>query len=459
MATKKIQLIQPSTKDFLNPATTTDIVYNSSSTTTIDTEFSTGSISATNSIKKGGVEVALSTDLNSKVDKVSSTTDNAIVRFNGTNGAIQNSVVTVADSGSITIGGTWTDTSANNPRLSMGGYAYMTANNSGAFSFAPNGTPTFLMTTTEIRPISNTAGSVDLGSAAYKFRNIYATNSIYATKLNNGANITIPTSGGTLALTDDINNATLTIKANGTSKGTFTANASSDVEIDITASDLGLSSAMKFIGTTTTSISDGATTNPITIGGNSVTATSGNVTLYNHKEFLWNGSAWEELGDESSYALKSITITGTGVLGGGGTLESNRTITHNAGNAASKTSGFYKFSTDAYSHIASVTAVSKSDITGLVTSMSAASGGTDLSLVTTGEKYNWNQKWTNNSTTLLLHNSNGSGSISVAGADSATSTSTTYLQMPLGSDSASAPLTLATQEYVDSNTPQILRFI
>lgn len=44
----------------------------------------------------------------------------------------------------------------------------------------------------------------------------------------------------------------------------------------------------------------------------------------------------------------------------------NMRYTHPAGSAASKTSGFYKFSTDSTSHIASVTAVDKADITGLI---------------------------------------------------------------------------------------------
>jgi hypothetical protein len=43
----------------------------------------------------------------------------------------------------------------------------------------------------------------------------------------------------------------------------------------------------------------------------------------------------------------------------------NTVYTHPAGNAASKTSGLYKFSTDSTSHINSVTAVAKSDIINL----------------------------------------------------------------------------------------------
>ena len=58
-------------------------------------------------------------------------------------------------------------------------------------------------------------------------------------------------------------------------------------------------------------------------------------------------------------------------------------------------SGLYKVASTAQGHIASLTAVAKADITALgipaqdttYSSKSAASGGTDVSLVTTGEKY------------------------------------------------------------------------
>lgn len=45
--------------------------------------------------------------------------------------------------------------------------------------------------------------------------------------------------------------------------------------------------------------------------------------------------------------------------------ETDTVYTHPAGDAPSKTSGFYKFSTDSTSHVASVTAVTKADITAL----------------------------------------------------------------------------------------------
>lgn len=119
--------------------------------------------------------------------------------------------------------------------------------------------------------------------------------------------------------------------------------------VDISLADLGISNAMHFIGTTTTTLTNDGTTSSITIGSVTyVTGTpssgqkkinAGDVVLNGNKEFVWTGSAWKELGDESSHALKSVSITGTGALGGGGTLAANRQITHNTYNTAGKTVG------------------------------------------------------------------------------------------------------------------------
>ena len=63
-------------------------------------------------------------------------------------------------------------------------------------------------------------------------------------------------------------------------------------------------------------------------------------------------------------------------------------------------SGLYKVTVDGLGHVTAASAVEKSDITGLgipgsdttYSHLSASSGGTDVSLVTTGEMYNWNSK-------------------------------------------------------------------
>lgn len=75
----------------------------------------------------------------------------------------------------------------------------------------------------------------------------------------------------------------------------------------------GLTGAMHFIGKATVDITDGSTTDPVITDYDFTNKKEkGDVILGkdDHKEFVWNGSAWEELGDEGSYALKTTTING-----------------------------------------------------------------------------------------------------------------------------------------------------
>jgi len=79
-------------------------------------------------------------------------------------------------------------------------------------------------------------------------------------------------------------------------------------------SDLGVARAMNFIGITSTTLTDGATTATLTAkttGSLSKTTgfVLGDVVLYGDAEFVWTGSAWELLGDETAYALKSDAVT------------------------------------------------------------------------------------------------------------------------------------------------------
>lgn len=56
----------------------------------------------------------------------------------------------------------------------------------------------------------------------------------------------------------------------------------------------------KFLGVTSTAIVDGVTTSPdVTIGGNTVTATVGDIVVSGSKEFIYNGTVWQEFGDLS----------------------------------------------------------------------------------------------------------------------------------------------------------------
>lgn len=54
--------------------------------------------------------------------------------------------------------------------------------------------------------------------------------------------------------------------------------------------------SLRMLGATTTALTDGATTNPITIDGESVTAVKNDVAIYNTREFYFSGTTWSEFG-------------------------------------------------------------------------------------------------------------------------------------------------------------------
>ena len=74
-----------------------------------------------------------------------------------------------------------------------------------------------------------------------------------------------------------------------------------DAEARQLITDLG--HALYWIGVTTDALTDGATTNPITVNSESVTAKLGGMASYGGSEFVWNGSAWQELGKNNFGAL------------------------------------------------------------------------------------------------------------------------------------------------------------
>ena len=94
--------------------------------------------------------------------------------------------------------------------------------------------------------------------------------------------------------------------------------------------------AMHFRGTTTTAITDGSTTATITIDGESVTLTSndaGAVVIYGTtgtgsaapKEFVWNGTKWNEFGSTGSIKALAFKDTASGTVTPTGSVTSNFT--------------------------------------------------------------------------------------------------------------------------------------
>ena len=160
------------------------------------------------------------------------------------------------------------------------------------------------------------------------------------------------------AVPSDIGDATIKIKINGVEKD-FTTNQKTNETLEWSLSDLGLTAAMHFIGTSLTALQDGSTTSSIKVKqhntdttGVSHNAADGDVVLYNGKEFVFSklANAWYELGDQGSHALNTITINGDGTyITGGGNLTANRTLSHKTYTAA--TEAAVKVGRDAGGHV------------------------------------------------------------------------------------------------------------
>ena len=103
--------------------------------------------------------------------------------------------------------------------------------------------------------------------------------------------------------------------------------------VTITAANLGLSQALKFVGSTNDIINDGQSNTPTGISTPSI----GDVVLSNgNGEFVWLGENWEALGSENSYALKTVQIVtdNNSGLKGGRNLAGDVKLSANFGNAS-----------------------------------------------------------------------------------------------------------------------------
>lgn len=78
-----------------------------------------------------------------------------------------------------------------------------------------------------------------------------------------------------------------------------------------------MAGSIMVLGATTTELTDNATTNPITVNGESVTAEQNNAVFYNAKEFVFDGTYWHEfgdmtgLGDMAQHDLDDVALTTT----------------------------------------------------------------------------------------------------------------------------------------------------
>lgn len=151
------------------------------------------------------------TALSSKYVATVTSTDNAVVRFNGTQGAVQNSGVTIDDSNNLKIGSSYSSTTANNPYLSFGGEAKISANSNGALGLGPDNKYVYLIEEASLRMFSDFKGKPTLGKAGYAWKSLYLTESIVKETYNSSGTTTathtytLPNSTGTLATQEWVN--------------------------------------------------------------------------------------------------------------------------------------------------------------------------------------------------------------------------------------------------------------
>ena len=90
----------------------------------------------------------------------------------------------------------------------------------------------------------------------------------------------------------------------------------SDIQSSITG-------AMHYRGVTTTALTDGSTTATITIDDASVTfgaSDAGSVVIYSEKEYVWNGTKWQEFGSTGSLKALAFKDSASGSFTPGGSV-------------------------------------------------------------------------------------------------------------------------------------------
>ena len=116
---------------------------------------------------------------------------------------------------------------------------------------------------------------------------------------------------------------------------------------DIAAIQGAIAGGVSFLGVTTTALTDGATTNPVIIGGQSVSAINGCIVIYDTKEFIWveSDTSWHLLGSADEFKALAYKDSASGSYTPAGTV-SKPTFTGSSSNvtitAAANNSGNYQ---------------------------------------------------------------------------------------------------------------------
>ena len=157
----------------------------------------------------------------------------------------------------------------------------------------------------------------------------------------------------------------------------------------------GLSGSTAFLGITTTPLYDQCTTSTITINGDSVPAMNGNIAIYAKREFIYDGTKWNEFGD---LELVDVTTETANVFGTSTTFrgnQSNVTFTGGSSDVVLGEDTTFTLANGTVTHGApSVDAVLGTDTTFTASSQTVTLGDTKkyLSAAASGGGAAWNNK-------------------------------------------------------------------
>jgi hypothetical protein len=181
----------------------------------------------------------------------------------------------------------------------------------------------------------------------------------------------------------------------------------------ITHNDIaGLSGAMHYRGELT---ADPTVTTP------TGTWAAGDVVTFENNEYVYNGSAWRVLGDEGSYALKTTTVTGAGVLTGGGALSQNQTISHTTITTPSSGTDTAKNQGESVTVMTGITGDGYGHVTGYTTNSFMIPTVNDATLTIVGASSGPISVGTNNAGDTFTANASSAKTITVTHAAAPTS--------------------------------------
>lgn len=159
---------------------------------------------------------------------------------------------------------------------------------------------------------------------------------------------------------DDLYRITADITSSANTGWAVVSKVVTTVGNEIKRVEASITGGIHYRGYTTTALTDGATTNPITIDGNPYTAVAGDLVIATvsskNLEFIFDGTIWNEFG--SSGALKAMAFADTAsgsssVTVSGTTSGVNVTMTVGSGNKTSitpfATGGSFTQGTDTFS--------------------------------------------------------------------------------------------------------------